>query len=51
MEILIVEDEREIAQLIEQTLTNESFSCRVANNGLTALDIFKQQQPDVVILE
>ena len=25
MEILIVEDEREIAQLIEQTLTKESF--------------------------
>jgi len=51
MEILIVEDEREIAQLIEQTLTKENFSCRVANNGLTALDVFKQQQPDVVILD
>ena len=51
MEILIVEDEREIAQLIEQTLTKESFSCRVANDGLTALEIFKQQQPDVVILD
>ncbi|MEL7419989.1 MAG: response regulator transcription factor [Cyanobacteria bacterium J06629_2] len=51
MEILIVEDEQEIAQLIEQTLTQESFSCRVANDGLTALDIFKQQQPDVVILD
>jgi two-component system, OmpR family, alkaline phosphatase synthesis response regulator PhoP len=51
MEILIVEDEQEIAQLIEQTLTKESFSCRVANNGLTALEIFKRQQPDVVILD
>jgi two-component system, OmpR family, alkaline phosphatase synthesis response regulator PhoP len=51
MEILIVEDEQEIAQLIEQTLTKESFSCRVANDGLTALAIFKQQQPDVVILD
>lgn len=51
MEILIVEDEQEIAQLIEQTLTKESFSCRVANNGLIALEIFKQQQPDVVILD
>jgi two-component system, OmpR family, alkaline phosphatase synthesis response regulator PhoP len=51
MEILIVEDEQEIAQLIEQTLTKESFSCRVANDGLTALDIFRQQQPDVVILD
>ena len=51
MEILIVEDEREIAQLIEQTLTNESFSCRVAHDGLTALELFRQQQPDVVILD
>jgi len=51
MEILIVEDEQEIAQLIEQTLTKENFDCRVAKNGLTALDIFKQQQPDVVILD
>jgi two-component system, OmpR family, alkaline phosphatase synthesis response regulator PhoP len=51
MEILIVEDEQEIAQLIEQALTKESFSCRIANDGLTALEIFKQQQPDVVILD
>ena len=51
MEILIVEDEQEIAQLIKQTLVTEGFSCRIANNGLTALDIFKQQQPDVVILD
>ena len=51
MEILIVEDEQEIAQLIEQTLIQENFSCRIANNGLTALDLFKQQQPDVVILD
>ena len=51
MEILIVEDGQEIAQLIEQTLVREGFSCRIANDGLTALDIFKQQQPDVVILD
>ena len=51
MEILIVEDEQEIAQLIEQTLTKESFFCRVAHDGLTALELFKQQQPDVVILD
>jgi two-component system, OmpR family, alkaline phosphatase synthesis response regulator PhoP len=51
MEILIIEDEEEIAQLIEQTLTKESFSCRIAKDGLTALAIFEQQQPDVVILD
>lgn len=51
MKILIVEDEREIAQLIEETLERESFSCSIAHNGITALEIFKQQQPDLVILD
>lgn len=51
MKILIVEDEQEISQLIEQTLVREGFSCLIANNGLSALEIFKQQQPDVVILD
>ena len=51
MEILIVEDEQEIAQLIEQSLVREGFSCNIANNGLTALETFKQQQPDLVILD
>jgi DNA-binding response OmpR family regulator len=51
MEILIVEDEREIAQLIEQTLTREAFTCRIAHDGVTALQIFQQQQPDLVILD
>jgi DNA-binding response OmpR family regulator len=51
MEILIVEDEREIAQLIEQTLNREGFTCRIAHDGLTALQIFQQQQPDLVILD
>lgn len=51
MDILIVEDEKEIAQLIRQTLERESFSCQVAHTGLQALDLFYQQQPDVVILD
>jgi DNA-binding response OmpR family regulator len=51
MEILIVEDEPEIAQLIQQTLEREMFTCRVAKNGLEALEIFQQQQPDLIILD
>lgn len=49
--ILIVEDEREIAQLIQQALERESFSCQVAANGLDALNLFHQHQPDVIILD
>lgn len=51
MNILIVEDEQEIAQLIEQTLTREGFVCHIANDGLKALNLFQQQQPDVIILD
>ncbi|MEC4815975.1 MAG: response regulator transcription factor [Scytonema sp. PMC 1069.18] len=51
MEILLVEDEPEIAQLIKLTLEREGFSTRHCNNGLAALEIFKQQQPDLIILD
>lgn len=51
MEILIVEDESEIARLIEQTLERESFTCRVARDGLQALELFSQQNPDLIILD
>lgn len=49
--ILIVEDEPEIAQLIQQTLESEAFSCRVATDGLMALEFFQQQQPDAIVLD
>jgi two-component system, OmpR family, alkaline phosphatase synthesis response regulator PhoP len=51
MKILIVEDEPEIAQLIQQTLAREAFSCFIVNNGLKALEVFYQQQPDLIILD
>ncbi|HAC65698.1 MAG TPA: DNA-binding response regulator [Cyanothece sp. UBA12306] len=51
MNILIVEDELEIAQLIRETLERESFVCQIASDGLAALEIFKRQQPDLIILD
>ncbi|MGK7947304.1 MAG: response regulator [Xenococcaceae cyanobacterium] len=51
MEVLIVEDEPEIAQLIRQTLEKENFSCCTVDNGLKALEIFQQQQQDVIVLD
>lgn len=51
MKILIVEDDREIAQLIRETLEREMFSCGVAGDGLQALHCFKDQEPDVIILD
>jgi two-component system, OmpR family, alkaline phosphatase synthesis response regulator PhoP len=51
MEILIVEDEAEIAQLIQLYLEKEGFHCRTCRDGMTALDIFQEQQPDLIILD
>ena len=51
MKILIVEDDIEIANLIRETLERESFSCEVSHDGLTAIDLFKRQEPDLIILD
>jgi DNA-binding response OmpR family regulator len=51
MNILIVEDEFEIAQLIRQTLEGESFVCHLAFDGLHGLDVFSKVKPDLVILD
>lgn len=51
MEILIVEDEREIAQLINNCLTREGFTCYHAYDGITALQEVQTIQPDLIILD
>lgn len=51
MDILIVEDEPEIAKLIQLTLEREGFSCHWCRDGLGALQAFSKQQPDVIVLD
>ncbi len=51
MEILIVEDEREIAQLINNCLTREGFTCHHAYDGITALQQAQTIQPDLILLD
>ena len=51
MEILIVEDEPEIAQLVKQTLEREGFACQTAADGVEALRLFGQHPPDLIILD
>ncbi len=59
MEILIVEDEPEIAELLQRTLSREGFTCTVCGDGHRALQIFsdrissgdQRRQPDVIILD
>lgn len=49
--VLVVEDEAEIARLIELNLTREGFSCYHCRDGLMALETFREQQPDVIVLD
>jgi two-component system, OmpR family, alkaline phosphatase synthesis response regulator PhoP len=51
MQILIVEDEAEIAQLIQLYLEKEGFTCRSCRDGIAALQVFQEQQPDLIILD
>ncbi len=51
MDILIVEDEPEIARLIQLSLEKEGFSCHISCDGLTALRVIQEQQPDLIILD
>ncbi len=51
MDILIVEDENEIAQLVKIFLEQEGFHCRVCGDGLAALEEVKRQPPDLIVLD
>lgn len=51
MNILIVEDESEIAQLIQLYLEKEGFACRTCRDGITAMQIFSELQPDLIVLD
>ena len=51
MDILIVEDEAEIAELIQLYLSKEGFNCHSCRDGNTALERFKSIQPDLIVLD
>ena len=49
--ILIVEDERAIADSLAHVLTREGFDARVADDGEAGLHLAEQFRPDLVILD
>lgn len=49
--ILIVEDERPIADLIELTLTGAGYTCQQANDGETAADLIAEHDYELAILD
>ncbi len=50
-DILIVEDDIELAALVNDYLTKNGYSVKVSHNGLDAVTIIDQHQPDIVILD
>ena len=51
MRILVVEDERNIAEYIRKSLEAEGFHVDIAADGLTALDMALSQSYDVITLD
>ena len=49
--ILIVEDDKNIADLLRLYLEKEGMTCHVAGDGLEGLEKFHAAQPDLVILD
>lgn len=49
--ILIIEDEINVAKLIQTCVESEGYTCHVAHDGETGLSSFWQYRPDVVILD
>ena len=49
--ILVVEDEINVAKLIQTCVESEGYICHVAHNGETGLASFRTHQPDLVILD
>jgi two-component system response regulator MprA len=51
LKILIVEDDVNIARLIELELGYEGYQVSVAHDGNQGIDLFKKDQPDLVLLD
>lgn len=49
--ILVVDDEPQITRVLRMSLSSQGYDMRVANDGETALDTFKDWPPDLVITD
>jgi two-component system nitrogen regulation response regulator NtrX len=51
LDILIVDDERDIRELVAGVLSDEGYECRTAGDSKAALDAIDQRRPSLVLLD
>ena len=51
MKILIIDDEEKIRQVIKEYCEAENYECFEADNGITALDLLKKNNYDLLVLD
>jgi CheY-like chemotaxis protein len=51
IQVLVLDDHEEMAQLIALMLRRDSIDVIIANDGLSGFELFKQTHPDVVITD
>jgi two-component system nitrogen regulation response regulator NtrX len=51
LEILVVDDERDIRELVAGVLTDEGYDCRMAGDSRTALAMIDERRPSLVLLD
>lgn len=49
--VLIVDDEHDIVELVAYNLRKEGYTVFTATDGITGLDIARQEQPDLIVLD
>ncbi len=49
--ILLIDDDPTVAKIIEPFLVNHGYDLMIASDGEVAVDMVKQQRPDLIILD
>ena len=49
--ILVVDDDQNICELLRLYIEKEGFEVRIANDGRRAIEIFEEQNPDLIMLD
>jgi two-component system, NtrC family, response regulator AtoC len=50
-QILVVEDDVQVAQMLHAVVVDSGYYCMCAENGLKALRLVRTYQPDVILLD